>query len=604
MLKPTADRLDYGNLLSPPAGYEVVSAVGTTYSLDMDALIGICIAIGLAESTDSQLMKNPIYLLEALRKTTDKVVIFCEAGQIHVPSTLSSLYILLEKMIYQVSLPKQSKQPNYPSFHPKFWLIKYQDSLGNLKYRVVILSRNLTFDRSWDVSVALDGELSEETADHSQPLSDFLYYLIGFLRGSDENSKAKRKILNTLAKELDEVSFSLDNKIFTDFEFIPVGIKSQKGERYDMSSTPLFSETFHEVVIMSAFLTGSVIAEFNDRNNLIEDANCTLITRRTSLEELKAEQCGNFDIYTLKDTIVDGEDCLSDDSETKQKQDIHAKVYLWRKYSNSELYLGSLNASNSALNGNVEFVLRLLGKNRYLNATMLKTDLFNGEPDDKDNPFELTELPIAVSPESDEVSVLQNKIKELCRCKPLASVSEVNKKYNLFISFGKPIDFTGFFIAPLLSKKTAAVATHVSIEGLDILQLSEFYHITAKGENESVHRIIKITTDNLPEDRENAVVSSIIKDRQSFIQYIAFMLGDDYLLSLLENSNLQRSDFFAHNGAIQIPALYERMLRTAATSPERFNEIDYLMRMITGEDIIPEEFPELYETFKKAVRYK
>ena len=50
----------------------------------------------------------------------------------------------------------------------------------------------------------------------------------------------------------------------------------------------------------------------------------------------------------MKDLIVDGEEAFSDGdndtTEEKQKQDIHAKVYLKTKYSDSELFLGSLNA--------------------------------------------------------------------------------------------------------------------------------------------------------------------------------------------------------------------------------------------------------------------
>lgn len=52
-----------------------------------------------------------------------------------------------------------------------------------------------------------------------------------------------------------------------------------------------------------------------------------------------------------------------------------------------------------------------------------------------------------------------------------------------------------------------------------------------------------------------------------------------------------------------IPALYEKMLQTAAVNPERFKGIEYLMRTISEDGIIPEDFKKLYETFKKAVKY-
>jgi hypothetical protein len=46
------------------------------------------------------------------------------------------------------------------------------------------------------------------------------------------------------------------------------------------------------------------------------------------------------------------------------------------------------------------------------------------------------------------------------------------------------------------------------------------------------------------------------------------------------------------------------MLKTALEEPERLSEIGYLLQMITQKDIIPDEFRELYETFKKTLRLK
>ena len=96
MLNPNNDRLDYGQILAPPAEYFLDFAVGTTYSLDLDALVGASLALGLSEETDSGLMNNPVCLLEALRSTVDKIALFCEAGQIHKPDRVTPLYILLE----------------------------------------------------------------------------------------------------------------------------------------------------------------------------------------------------------------------------------------------------------------------------------------------------------------------------------------------------------------------------------------------------------------------------------------------------------------------------------------------------------------------------
>ena len=100
----TRSRVNYGNILLPPEGYTLNFAVGTTYSLDLEALTAVCLSLGLAEDTDSALLQNPVSMLNALQKVSEKVLIFCEAGQIKMPGAPSALSLMLEKMIVPVAL--------------------------------------------------------------------------------------------------------------------------------------------------------------------------------------------------------------------------------------------------------------------------------------------------------------------------------------------------------------------------------------------------------------------------------------------------------------------------------------------------------------------
>ena len=81
------------------------------------------------------------------------------------------------------------------------------------------------------------------------------------------------------------------------------------------------------------------------------------------------------------------------------------------------------------------------------------------------------------------------------------------------------------------------------------------------------------------------------------------MLGDNYLLSMLEEQKLKSAGAWS-SGHEQMPALYEKMLKTALDDPSRLKEIGYLLTMITDDGIIPEEFRELYETFKRTLKIK
>ena len=46
-----------------------------------------------------------------------------------------------------------------------------------------------------------------------------------------------------------------------------------------------------------------------------------------------------------------------------------------------------------------------------------------------------------------------------------------------------------------------------------------------------------------------------------------------------------------------MPAVYEKMLKTSVSDPERLGEIQYITKAIEEEEIIPPEFREMYEVF-------
>ncbi len=245
-------------------------------------------------------------------------------------------------------------------------------------------------------------------------------------------------------------------------------------------------------------------------------------------------------------------------------------------------------------------------KNRYYNGDSYLKDLFCGAPDNPANPFEEVSVETTKTDEAeDEGKVLEKVIKDICRLKMKATVTFNGENYDVTVSVEDDMrdDWKKVSIAPLRRKVMTDFEKNMVFTGLDILQLTEFYHIQVSGEHGSVSRIIMIPTTGFPEDRESAVVNSVVKDKRSFVEYVTFVLGEDYLLTMLEDKKLQRAGL-AGNEVQRLPALYEKMLKTALEEPERLREIDYLLKMITDTDIIPDEFRELYETFKTTLRLR
>lgn len=600
MFRPKEDRLNYGQLLVPPVGYSLDLAVGTTYSLDLETLMAVSIALGIQESTDSSLTNNPFAILKSLQGLSEKMLVFCEAGQIAaIQPEKSPLMLLLDKMIVPVKL-REMKGKGFPSFHPKTWTLQFSDAVGNRLYRFIILSRNLTFDRSWDVAVCLDGKDTKKEQETSAPIVDFLNFLkYNALEGVSMKTE-KRRILNSLIQDLPYVQFSLDDKRFLDFEIIPLGIGQD-----NIDDDPLMWDSFHDLLVFSPFLSSDVMRSFDERK-MLKDTRRHLITRTSELHKI-AGKLDTFRVFTMKDTVVEGEEIVSDEETEKiQQQDIHAKMYLMTKGSRSSLYLGSMNASENGLHRNVEMMLRLSGYRYYLNMDAIESDLFG--PDEKGNPFEEIDLAEGdvTAPEKEEKDALERALKGICRLKSRAEVFQDGDKYNVAVFFAFPRGgFPNAEIAPARTVRSQQLAEEVTFEGLSALELTELYRITVKGETESISRMILIPTE-MPSDRDDMVVRSILKDKRAFVDYLAFILGDDYVLSALEMEAAAASDRDAGHRSVDdgLPAIYEKMLKTAYTEPDRLKEIRLIMDRISDTEIIPDEFVRMYETFAKTLKLK
>ena len=587
MLDTHSDRLDYRELLSPPPRFKVAFAAGTTYSLDLETLTAICAIVGLNVEADSELTESPLHMLEAIRRASRKLLIFCQGGQIKTPDKPNKLLPLLDNCVCEVNLK------NKKSFHPKTWFIKYTSKGLPDKFRLVVLSRNLTFDRSWDVAMRLDSAEDKEALIKSgertgEAIRDFLLWLTKNVSRHNEPLRKKREQVAVLADEISGVKWKTLGKEYDSFDFIPYGIGD--------AATDRLGDTLHKMFVISPFLSESVIKGFSEKR--LTNPDCTLITRKSELPKLGAELLTAFDTYTVKDNVVDGEERISDSGAAKT-QDIHAKVYLRTKWSDSELYIGSANASHSAFNGNVECLIALRGKQRYLNVEKLKSDLFG--TDEKSNPFERAEPKDYTAVDEDAVLIkLETAVKEFCAARKTAEVTG-DGPYTITVTM-KPLQSdVKLTLSPLMKPNAQPIDKTVVFTGLNLRDLSEWYKVTSKAGGQELSRVVKIQTSGIDEDRDSAVFGDIIKDKNTFLTYIAFLLSDDYLSAFLERLKNGKGDYRFLNINYETPILYERMLKAAATSPDSLREVSEIISL-TGADIVPKDFTRLYEHFEKAVK--
>jgi hypothetical protein len=126
----------------------------------------------------------------------DRICLFCQAGRIHVPRAYQPLLTNLENSIIGVA------PPNGSSFHAKVWFLRYLCDDDTVTYRLLCLSRNMTFDRSWDTMLSLEGKLRERTLvfKRNHPLGEFVEAL---------PTMADRKLTTIWKQRLDQLAHEI-----------------------------------------------------------------------------------------------------------------------------------------------------------------------------------------------------------------------------------------------------------------------------------------------------------------------------------------------------------------------------------------------------------
>src|SRR5262249_34239322 len=97
------DRLLLLDALRPPAGYAFDRAGGTSFTLDLHALLTTPLALAAFdwEASDGGIPDDPLALLESLRRCSDRIDFFCQAGEISIPPAYHRLYSWLEGSVHE-----------------------------------------------------------------------------------------------------------------------------------------------------------------------------------------------------------------------------------------------------------------------------------------------------------------------------------------------------------------------------------------------------------------------------------------------------------------------------------------------------------------------
>lgn len=594
MLDPEKNRLDYGEQLAPPEGYTLDYAVGTTYSLDLEALLVIPLALFYAKTLDYK--PSEINILDAIAKASEKVTVFCQKGKIKAPDKYHSLMACWERAIVEMQMPFFAA-----SFHPKIWVSRFITKGGPSVYRLLVTSRNMTYARNWDIGFSVEGNVTGDEQNRNQPLIDFI---------SDLFNKTDRKLPEAFLKDLSRVKFSkLDG--FEPASFYPIGIPASY-------KNPLAKRKWEELLVISPFIDASTITELSSKTN-----NIHIFSRKESidaLDEATITDIGEDHFYKFSNLYSRAEFMQeSEDGTDPLPQDLHAKIFIGKNGETYSWLLGSANATSPAFGRNVEFMAELKTGDKWYSPKKTKRVLIEAE-DPRPALFEQYKLKERTSlpGDKDYAQVLRKLIYDICQIPLKGQIAQrANTQtviYDLTISADtSKLEIPKGFavrIKPLPEQAKSAVLlkpgqlnTITDFSGYSEQNLSPLLLVEVDWEKESKKFVLKMDI-TLPESRLDKVFSSIIDSNEKFLKYLSFVLSG-VETDLLARESGRKGGGGA--GAGEVPGsnmpVFENLLAAASRNPEKLKTIDAMIMRLGKEaggqsPAITPDFLKLWEVFR------
>lgn len=603
MINDPFDRARLLDLLRPPAGFELDEAIGTTYSLDLPALLVAPLAFTMfdAEEKDGAVRLQSLEVLESLRRYARKITLFCHAGRIAAPSLRLPQFIHLEDVVVEC-LP-----PSGGSFHPKVWVLRYVNTEREVVYRFVCLTRNLTFDRSWDTALSVEGTLRGKNVSASRPIGEFIAALPGLAHSALPESAQLR--VERMASEVRRVTFEPPQDV-TEMQFRPIGVNGYRRMPFEQDG---------RMLIMAPFLSKTVVSK------LVEERDdCVLISTVRAIDELGSWPQGLTSVWTLRDAAVPEPESGDDEGRgvAPDAAGLHAKCYVIQSGKRSWLYTGSANATYSAFNRNVEFLVELQGSSKRfgIDALLARND---------DSPA-LGNLLVEVSEREpcavDEDAVAAEAQLEAARdaivrsgLHLICTDAEDASGYDVDVKAASPQSVNGAvqarcWPATLGDDRAASLrlddAVAASFANISIVALTRFLNVQLTARVGATERCVQfavvVPIVGAPADREERVLRSVLSDRRKVIEYLLLLIADDRSTTATwdGSGNALVGAGGGSDALVAAPALLETLLRALDRAPERLDDVQRLVadlrRTEEGRRLLPDDFDAVWDPIWSA----
>lgn len=597
--------------LRPPAGHRLDIAVGTTYTLDFDALLLAPLAFAFFETSDAQEDEttgpDPVALLAALREASDRLHIFCQAGRIAVPRQYRRVMALVENAVHPVAAPKPGG-----IFHPKVWALRFAADGEPPRHRLVSLSRNLTFDRSWDTLVRLEGS-GGTTPDRASPLARFVRTLPALaVRPLRRHAQAD---VEQLADELAYVEWEVPDP-FHEARFHTLGLPGP---------TPVpFDGRADRLLVVSPFLGAGAL------DRLAPDATERyLVSRPESLDALGSAALAGYDqtfVLAAAAQGVEPEEAGDSAGEASAVplSGLHAKVYIADAGWNARVLTGSANATDAALSSNVEFLVELEGpKSRCGVDTVMKPPA-QGQATFRDL-LEQYEVQNVEPIDPDERELLLRDLERFANdlaaegFRATVERAAVEDAYEIHLQGAGPLPpDADARVRPVTSRAGRAVAllaegggTHARFANVSFEAITSFFAIQlslTRGElTETAIFVVNAELIGAPEDRLSRLLTIELGSKRSVLRYLLLLLAlgeiDSGELPGQGGEDGPKPPVDGAPWTANLPLL-ESLVRALSESPEKLDAVDRLVldleRTAEGRALLPEDFLEIWGAFRSV----
>jgi hypothetical protein len=573
-------------------------AIATTFSLDPFFLLEAIVHLALMAQND----QTDLDSLAALDKFSRKLTVFTQRGRILVPGYVSPVFGLLEEMIVEVTAP------NNGVFHPKVWAIRFVDpAQGDSLYRLAVLTRNLTRDCCWDLSLQLEGVITDRKQKMNRPLEHFFSRLPEL--AVEPIDEGRREQAKRFAEELLKVKWELPDGYEELNFYLP-------GERKFAWKPP----EANRAVVISPFCSDKALRELTKTSKIVD----ALISRQVTLSALRKDTlnlfANNFYLDEAAETD-DGED-VEAGSDYLDTNGLHAKVYLYetKHYTDyTHVVMGSANATNSAFgpSKNIEILVELVGKR----SIVMGIDFLLG-PEGL-GPYLVnfdTVKETQIDASRQEAEKYLKEAHSLITGTPLSIKCYPGAKYGLWslMLVGEIPDLRGLVSAtawPITVNQDCSV--NVLVGSRKEISLGEFspdcltglisFELTTNHPDVTRRFVLNLPTTGIPEERTGAILRTKINNKDGFMTYLLLLL-DNNIDSALEHSGGSR---FAKRIARMADgndiALLEEMTRAFNRHPEKLKEVAGLIQNLSlgnGNHVIPEGFLDLWAVFEAAIERK